>query len=357
LAALYAKEGAMKPVRYAFALAAVAALAFLAACGGGGEAGTDYPAAGEDRFERTTATVQIEIIAEGASAGLQRLQELETVALEGPALVTRGDPQRDGDIYSVKTEIVEMELSGPASFGPVIVRESPDKQSTGEVRQQEPGQDFPADSFFDIFVEIELPDLGLTLHNEEGLRMSAELSDLPPGDGDSYRGEDDRPLYTPAGLQVGRIVDALHIPNPPEATEEPEATETEEPAGPTATEPAGGPEQVEITQTEGCEHTQPGVQSELQKLVTVRRPDGTPVEGANVLASATGPGLLSPTAQGTTNGEGQAQLVWPINKFGSYGVAIEGVTDASGAALELTPTSETTATIEVGEVCESPFTG
>ena len=242
------------------ALALTAALIALAACGGDdGGAGTDYPSAGEDRFENTKATVQIEITQQGASLAPITLQETETIELEGPALITRSDPELDGDVYVVRTEIAEMELSGSASFGDVIVRQSPDNQSMGEVRQREKGQDFPADSFFDVFVEIEVPDLGLTLHNQEPLRMAAELNGLPPAEGDSYRGEDDRPLYTPAALQVGRIIDALHIPEPESpATGEPQATEapTEESAGPTATEeepggPEGGAADVEITVAEG----------------------------------------------------------------------------------------------------------
>jgi len=219
----------------------------LGGCGGGGKkAGTDYPAAGDDTFENTKATVHIEITPEGAAGpGGPLLQQLETVELEGPARIHRGDPQLDGDVYVVPTEIMEMELTGTASFGDVTVRESAEKPSTGEVRQRKKGEDSPADSFFDIFFEVDIPDLDMTLHNEEAMHMAAELHDLPPAEGDAYMGEDERPLYTAAGLQVGRIVDALHIPNPPPpggGTEEPTSEGTQEPTegAATATEPSGG---------------------------------------------------------------------------------------------------------------------
>jgi hypothetical protein len=338
----------------------VAAMSFaLAACSDdGGDTGTDYPDAGEDNFERTTATVQIEVSPEGVAApGAVRLQELETVDLEGPALVTRSDPELVGDVYVVTTEIVEMELAGTASFGDVVVRQSAENKSMGEVRQKEPGQDFPADSYFDVFVEVEIPGLNLMLHNEEPMHMEAQLSSLPPGEGDGYRGEDDRPLYTPAGLQVGRIVDALHIPNPPSATEEPDATDepTEEPTeeGATATEPSGG-DQVEATQTMGCEHTQPGVQSDLLDLILLIFAGAEPVEGATVRATAFGSGVLETSAEGVTNAEGEAQLRWPINRFGAYTARIDEVIGPDGTPLELSPSSQTEATFTVGQTCTKP---
>ena len=348
----------MKCAGYLLAFMALVASLALAACGDDdkGGAGTDYPAAGEDRFERTTASVQIEVSAEGAAAGAVRLQQLETVELEGPARVTRSDPTLDGDVYVVTTEIVEMELTGSASFGDVIVRQSTQDQSMGEVRQREPGQDFPADSFFDVFVEVEVPGLGMTLHNEEPLRMEAELTDLPPGEGDGYRGEDDRPLYTPAGLQVGRIVDALHIPNPPAATGEPGATATEEAteeAAATATEPSGG-DQVEATQTMGCEHTQPGVQSDLLDLILLIFVGAEPVEGATVRATAFGTGVLETTAEGVTDAQGQARLKWPINQFGAKTARIDEVIGPDGSPLELSPSSQREANFTVGQTCTKP---
>ena len=59
-------------IRYLAVLAAIVAALFLfGACGDDddGEEVSGYPSAGEDNFESTTATVQIEISAEGASAG------------------------------------------------------------------------------------------------------------------------------------------------------------------------------------------------------------------------------------------------------------------------------------------------
>jgi hypothetical protein len=338
----------------------------LAGCGGDDEeeASTNWPDAGDDVFENTTATVQIELAEEGAAAPGIRLTQTEEIQLQGPTTVTRSDPELDGDVHVVTTEIVEMELRGTASFGEVIVRESADQQSTGEVRQAEPGQDSDATSFFDIFVEVEVPNAmaslagqaTLILHNEEPLRMEATLSDLPPGEGDEYRGEDDRPLYTPAALEVGRIVDALHIPVPEgdgDATEEPTEPATEPAGEPSATEPSGGGGEVDTQVALGCQHVGPGV-SRLLVAVYMAGPDGQPIAGATVDVSATGPGLVESSGSATTNAQGVAQVVLDINAFGDYTAQIDSITLPDGTTADPSANSETSGTYTVGENCTMP---
>jgi hypothetical protein len=317
-------------LRLALSTCLLLALAF-AACGGDDdtpEPSTNYPAAGEDRFEQTRATVEIEVTPPTAARpGAVLTGALQTIELVGPALIMRSDPELDGDVYVVRTEIVEMELRGTSSFGPVIVRESADRDSTGEVRQQEVGQDFPADSFFDVFVEVELPDLDLTLHNEEPMRMSTTLRGLPPEEGEAYRGEDERPLYTPAGLEVGRIVDALHIPEPEaeEATEEPE--ETEEAATSTPTEPSAEatPEPTEpesaISTSGACTHRQ--TQSMLHIEVAGLQP-GQTVSGT--VTQSPPDGLISPAAfTAVAGGDGVARVDLDIARIGEYAWEVDGV--------------------------------
>jgi hypothetical protein len=301
------------------------AIGFAAACGGDDakDPATGYPPAGEDRFENTRATVQIEVAPEEASIARASGQELITIELEGPALIMRGDPQQDGDVFVVATEIVEMELRGDSELGPVIVRESANRESKGEVRQQGAGEDFPADSFFDVFVEVELPDLDLTLHNEEPMRMSTELHSLPPDDKEKYRGEDERPLFTPAGLQVGRIVDALHIPEPEadgdddDPTEEPKATATAE-AEATATESApvatetSGPSGA--TTTAGCTH---GTGQSVLHIIFVGLDPGENITG--IISQRPQGGLISPeNFAATADANGVARVNVDIARFGAY---------------------------------------
>ena len=293
------------------AAATIAALLMFASCGDDDtEPSTNYPPAGEDRFESTAATVELEITPEGASRLGVRLQELEMIELEGPALVTRGEPRLDGVLYVVDTEIVSLELRGTSStLGPVLVRQHPDLPSLGEVRQQEPGQDFPADSFFDIFIEIDLPDLDIIAVNQDPLRLEATLNDLPPAAGDEYRGANGEPLpiYTESGIQIGRIVDALHIPEPlPDEPDEPEATE--EPETPTATEEA-----PEVETMGGCVHGDDestlfidfwGLEPDEVLNGTVSGPPGGLLEGGDLF--------------GVADDEGHASLPVEIALFGTY---------------------------------------
>jgi len=86
------------------------------------------------------------------------------IATTGNTIVQRSDPYEDASTgkWTIDTEIISMELTGdfPAVEGPIIFRQSSSQQSLGNIQQQIPGgEDFPADSFFDIFVEIELPTL------------------------------------------------------------------------------------------------------------------------------------------------------------------------------------------------------
>jgi hypothetical protein len=187
---------------------------------------------------------------------------------------------------------------------------------------------------------VDLPDLDMTLHNEEAMHMESTLSDLPPAEGDEYRGEDDRPLYTPAGLQVGRIVDALHIPEPPPEGEdgEPTATEAaptpteEEAAAPTPTEPTGGG----ATSEGYCEH---GTTTSVLLIKFTGLEPGQTVSG-----TATGPpgGIAEPPDgsgpdfEVTADDNGEATAEIDIRTFGDYA---------------WTTTDGMTGTFTVGQTC------
>jgi len=83
----------------------------------------------------------------------------ETVRLSGLTTVKRNDPSdldADGR-WDVKTEIVSMELLGnsPTLFGPVTLTNNPTGNSVGGIRQRTSGENFPADSFFDVFLLVQ----------------------------------------------------------------------------------------------------------------------------------------------------------------------------------------------------------
>ncbi len=65
------------------------------------------------------------------------------------------DPYPDGDgLITIDTEIIAMELVD----GNIAIRKNPGPPSPGTVKGNTPGIDFPAESFFDVMIEIELPD-------------------------------------------------------------------------------------------------------------------------------------------------------------------------------------------------------
>jgi hypothetical protein len=340
---------ARRPWFLGFALVLLLTLA-LAACGdddGGGDGlDTDYPSAGEDRFENTKATVEIEVTLPGVAALPFVGRQTETVELEGPTLVLRGDPQdADNDgLVDIETEIVELTLTGTSSFGPIEVRQSPERRSMGMVEQQEPGQDTPADSFFDIFLEVEVMDIGLVGFHEEAIRMEAELIEFPPGFLDQYEGALALPtplLSVDSKEEFALILDALHVPNPPpEDGETPEATPTPTPtpeATPTPTPtPTPAEEQPEPAISIGCDHRIPNQESDVIVKITNLQP-GQIVTGTVTGPSVIGDGLFSASA----GDDGTAEARVPISQFGIYNVNVDGVDGLSGS-------------IDVGDVCTAP---
>ena len=99
-------------------------------------------------------------------------QDGVSIDLGGAAIVRRTEPCAgclpDGRSF-YDTEMLSLNLHGSSPIGPFMIRESPTRASTGRVTQQALGSDYPADSFFDIFFEIDLPSGG-TLHNTQPLR-------------------------------------------------------------------------------------------------------------------------------------------------------------------------------------------
>ena len=99
----------------------------------------------------------------------------ETISLAGTMTIVRGDPQLDGGGEVVSAEIVSLSLAGESVTGPVTVSESPTFASSGEIRSLQPPPDqFPASSFFDVFIEVAVPaspSPTVTLHNEAPLHI------------------------------------------------------------------------------------------------------------------------------------------------------------------------------------------
>ncbi|MDZ4278903.1 MAG: hypothetical protein U1B78_07170 [Dehalococcoidia bacterium] len=99
----------------------------------------------------------------------------ETFHVNGTVTVQRGAPYLDGGAEVVDAEITAINMTGTSLTGPVTVTESSTLVSPGELRSlQPPPQQFPASSFFDVFVVIQAPSSPnptITLRNNVPLHL------------------------------------------------------------------------------------------------------------------------------------------------------------------------------------------
>ncbi|GMU34080.1 MAG: CHRD domain-containing protein [Planctomycetia bacterium] len=141
---------------------------------------------------------------------------------DGPTRVWRDNPDIQPAATTIQTEILSLDLTGNAPFGPVTIREQPEKHSSGQIFG--PGSEpflpypyWPVDSFFDVFVEIELPNAPpgfQNLFNSVPAHMTAPsgLWELPPNNVD-YVGPGDPVLLfdeSNPNQPVGQIISIRH---------------------------------------------------------------------------------------------------------------------------------------------------
>jgi len=170
----------------------------------------DHPQPGCDTFF-SGARVVVRINATG---------EESAVNLNGPTLIRRNNKpsDKDGDgLDEINTEIVAMELTG----GGITVRESASMMSRGLIEEQantsQGTLDFPADSFFDVFFEVDLG--GVILHNETPFRLACKIEEIPP-----FLCFYVPPIREPIvllnaqGVKIATLLHGKHIPLPPNET-------------------------------------------------------------------------------------------------------------------------------------------
>ncbi len=157
-----------------------------------------YPPAGTDTFS-STATVVVDLSSSGGP--------VIPLTLSGPTTVVRSNPfPLPGGFMAINTSI-SLSLTG----GGATVVTAPSPPSTGQIEQISPGVDFPARSFFDVFVEISLPPQP-TVHNEMPVVMMSNITAIPPTPGTTYVAPPTCiPIFTAAGVQVGCISHVRHM--------------------------------------------------------------------------------------------------------------------------------------------------
>jgi hypothetical protein len=139
--------------------------------------------------------------------------------VQGPTEVEALSEQLNPDTLNshIPTEIVLMQLNGNAGpAGPVQIRAGRNLMPTlprthGEIQGNGPGQFFPADSFFDVFFQVDLPAFGLQLRNQTPFRVQGSILELPP-QGNVYLGNDPVDLFDQFNNFAGQLVFGRHQP-------------------------------------------------------------------------------------------------------------------------------------------------
>ncbi len=143
------------------------------------------------------------------------------VYFEGPA---EGDAQDDdgNGLDEVKTQVVSLDLHGiNPVLGPITLKLNPAFDSIGEIEETEnllAGRlDVPpfgpegsvADSFFDVFVEIEVA--GQKRHSNTPLRFAGTITYKPLGDSDVFWCSSTEPveLFNEAGISTGETLGCI----------------------------------------------------------------------------------------------------------------------------------------------------
>lgn len=104
----------------------------------------------------------------------------DTLSLGGTAVIGWSDPVPAGPYEMIETQILGMNLEGQESL--VFVRINQMGPPSLGAAQGAPPEFFPAESFFDVFFEIEVPDVlpGALLRNSTPVHISSTVDQFPP---------------------------------------------------------------------------------------------------------------------------------------------------------------------------------
>jgi hypothetical protein len=98
----------------------------------------------------------------------------ETITLTGTAVIAREAPHMDGDVEVAGLQLTELNLTGTSLLGTISVNESASHISSGELRSQQAGSEFPASSYIDAYIVATAPANPfptILLHNQTALHL------------------------------------------------------------------------------------------------------------------------------------------------------------------------------------------
>ncbi len=201
------------------------------------EAKLDDPETGLGEIKREVASIEENVVNNFPPAGFDSfstIAEIElnlyeadisnhTVMLTGLTTLERSEPYIDSSDgkRTIDIEIVSMELVGTSPLlGEVRLTENSSLPSLGKIKQQNTEADYPADSFFDIFIEIELPNRTDTLVPYEYDSMNRlvtaayePIRDIPQIDTPYYGSSE--AFYNSTGFEKGELRIEKFIPTTP----------------------------------------------------------------------------------------------------------------------------------------------
>ena len=166
-----------------------------------------YPLAGVDAFD-SMAVFRVS----STTLGIPETP----VVLVGPTTIRRGAPYDPGDgLVEIDTQIENMVVFGTTPIGSVTVKMIP--PAPGKIKQRESGVDFPADSWFDVRVEVNinspLGQFQLFSKPSTPIRLMAMIDAIPPF-GSQYMPEETFPgvdLVDATGQVVGFLSHVGHF--------------------------------------------------------------------------------------------------------------------------------------------------
>jgi len=115
----------------------------------------------------------------------QRSEHIEFGPSEVTLRIRRGEPYLSRGLLTIDTEMVELHLEGKSTLvGDITLRGGFDalrdeqRRIYGKVIELEPGTGFPAENYFDVFVEIETS--AGKFANRKPEHMVATIDRIPP---------------------------------------------------------------------------------------------------------------------------------------------------------------------------------
>ena len=178
----------LKPIVLSIALlAACLVLALVSDEVARGEVDTDTDT-DTDTDEQVDAGLDVDYLTTDVAVLVNIFRQDVPLFLRGPTLIKRQDPTEDSLTGSrvIETEIISMELHGTddgvSTVGPAIIRAGSSfglPPSTGKIVAFDSAEDFPAESFFDVFFEVEVDGFG-QFKNHDPFRIEATIDAIPP---------------------------------------------------------------------------------------------------------------------------------------------------------------------------------